>query len=110
MKLFNLIPAPWRLAVMVGGGVVIAAILYFSLQSFFVGDAKVVADLTTGQGSAAIESGKDAVETVGDNQAGADETKGNVEGVQNDVDQANDTDSADSAGRDGLCEQFGLCD
>ena len=87
----------------------ILAALYIGLRSYFIGDANVRADLGNEQAGAAIESGADAVGTVGNNQDAADETRSSVEEIQNEVDEATDADSADRAGRDGLCLQFGIC-
>ena len=89
--------------------VAIALIWAFTfVRGLIVGSAEVEAELATNQADAAIESGQDAVETVGQNNEQAENTEDKVEGIQNDVNQAPDSDSADRAGRNGLCVQFGI--
>lgn len=96
--------------IVVGAVAIVLIVAFFSVRAWFIGDSKIEARVATEQAGAAIESGQDAVETVGQNQDKAHETEGKVEGVQNNVNAANDTDTADRAGRDGLCVQFGVCD
>lgn len=90
--------------------VIIAAVWAFTfVRGLFVGTADVEAEIGANQAGAAIQSGQDAVESVGANQEQSNATKGKVKGVQNEVSQAKDGAGADAAARDGLCVQFGLC-
>lgn len=90
--------------------IVAAIALYLTVRAWFVGDIEVERDLAENQGGAAIESGQDAVNTIGENSAEERETQDAVEEVQNDVDQASDAAGADAAGRNGLCQFFGVCE
>lgn len=80
------------------------------IQDLLIGSAKVEARLGTEQADAAIQSGQDAVDTLGENQARSDATDDKVKGIQDDVENADDAAGADAAGRDGLCQSFGLCE
>lgn len=82
---------------------------FFFVRGLFVGDLATKAKLGTEQAGAALESGKDAVNTVGDAQRRDEATDNKVEGTQNDVNRATDGAGADRAGRDGLCVNFGIC-
>lgn len=82
---------------------------FFFVRSLFVGDLATKAKLGTELTGAALESGKDAVSTVGDAQRRDEATDKKVEGTQNDVNRATDGAGADRAGRDGLCLDFGIC-
>jgi hypothetical protein len=82
---------------------------FFFVRGLFVGDLATKAKLGTEQAGAALESGKDAVNTVGDAQRRDEATDKKVEGTQNDVNRATDGAGADRAGRDGLCLNFGIC-
>ena len=70
---------------------------------------KVKGRLGANQTDAAVESGSDAVETVGGQGASEDEIDDKVEGIGNDIDKADDPDGVDAAARDGLCFDFGIC-
>lgn len=82
---------------------------FFFVRGLFVGDLETKARLGTEQAGAAMESGKDAVNTVGEAQRRDEATDRKVEGTQNEVDNATDGVGADRAGRDGLCLNFGIC-
>ena len=82
---------------------------FFFVRSLFVGDLPTKAKLGTEQAGAAIESGRDAVNTVGAAQRRDSETDSKVGGTQNEVNRASDGAGADRAGRDGLCLNFGIC-
>lgn len=89
--------------------VVIAAIWAFMfIRDLFVGSKGVEAKLGTNQAGAAIESGTDAVETVGNQQGNEAQIEDDVGDIQDAVDEANDSAGADAAGRDGLCVKFGV--
>ena len=110
MRIFKFISSLTPIGFAVTGFATLAIIvaLFLAVRSLFIGDANVRADLGNEQAGAAIESGSDAVETVGGNEGAADETRDKVTGVQEDVDQASDAAGADAAGRNGLCEQFNI--
>lgn len=80
------------------------------LRNMLVGTKEVEARLGTEQAGAAMQSGQDAVGTVGRNQAKESATDARVQEIEDEVDAANDAAGADAAGRNGLCQQFGLCD
>lgn len=82
---------------------------FFFIRGLFVGDLATKAKLGTEQAGAAMESGRDAVNTVGAAQRRDDTTDKKVEGTRNEVDSATDGAGADRAGRDGLCVNFGIC-
>lgn len=82
---------------------------FFFVRGLFVGDLATKAKLGTEQAGAAMESGRDAVNTVGAAQRRDNATDKKVEGTQNEVDNATDGAGADRAGRDGLCVNFGIC-
>lgn len=82
---------------------------FFFVRSLFVRDLPTKAKLGTEQAGAAMESGGDAVNTVGDAQRRDHATDDKVEGTRNEVDNATDGAGADRAGRDGLCLNFGIC-
>lgn len=104
----SLAPLGKWIAAAITAVLVVWALLF--VRDWVIGTNKIEARLGTEQSGAAIESGKDAVNTVGDNQRRADETDSKVTGVQNNVDDAKDGAAADRAARDGLCQQFGVCD
>ena len=107
MRWFNGLSTLWK--AITAALVAIAAIWAFILiRDLFVGSADVEAKLGANQADAAIGSGKDAVETVGNQQGNEAQIEDDVEDIQNAVDQANDSAGADAAGRDGLCVKFNL--
>jgi len=104
---FDGLSLAWKIAV----GVIAALLLWLAynfVSDLFTGTAKVEARLGTEQAGAAIESGQDAVDTVGSNQDASDQTDDKVEGIQDDVDEADSSAGATSAGLGGLCEQFSV--
>lgn len=86
--------------------IVIAISMFFLIRSLFTED---LARLETRQTEAAINSGKDAVNTLVEAQRRDEETNRKVEETQDEVDKAPDGAAADRAGRDGLCQHFGIC-
>lgn len=88
-------------------GLAIWAFIFVS--GLFVGDLATKAKLGTEQADAAIESGRDAVNTVGAAQRRDNATDKKVEGTRNEVNRATDGVGADRAGRDSLCVNFGIC-
>jgi len=99
-------------AKVVGGAValILALLAITFLWDLFTGTAKIEAKLGTEQADAAIESGQDAVNTVGENQSEERQIDESVEETQEAVDDAADAAGADAAGRNGLCVQFNICD
>lgn len=81
---------------------------FFSVRSMFRGDSPTRARLAVEQAAAALESGRDAVETVGANNSAENQIDQKVKEIEHEIDQAIDGDGADRAGRNGLCQQFNL--
>lgn len=107
MNWFKALPTLWKAITAVLA--VIAAIWALAfVYGLLFGSKDVEGKLGTNQAGAAIESGTDAVETVGNQQGNESQIKGDVEETQNAVDEANDSAGADAAGRDGLCQHFGV--
>ena len=95
-------------------GAILAAIaalwaVLFVYDLFTAGD-KVKARLGANQTDAAIESGADAVDTVGAAGDRDDATDRNTKDITDDVQNADNAVDADAAGRDGLCSYFDLCE
>lgn len=80
------------------------------VRGLFVGDLDTQAKLGTEQADAAIESGTDAVETIGNAGKRDDTIDGKVKGIDNAIDQADDAGAADADLRERLCSEFGACD
>jgi len=79
-------------------------------NAWLFGDIKTQRNIAENQTGAAIASGSDASNSVGENETEANKIERNVEDAQRDVNTAVDADDADRAGRDGLCSLFGVCD
>lgn len=96
----------WKLAF--GLTLVLLAVLAFNAIS---GGARKATEqrIEANRNEAAIESGSDAVETVGAAGQRDAATDAKVQETQDEVDDAKDGASADAAGRNGLCVNFGLC-
>jgi len=110
-------PLSWIKGLSRLGKVIVALIVlglavwaFMFVRGLFVGDLPTKAKLGTEQAGAALESGRDAVNTVGSAQRREEATDDKVKGTQNEVDQATSGAGADRAGRDGLCLHFGICD
>jgi hypothetical protein len=69
--------------------------------------AKTQANLSKNQAGAAIESGHDAVETLGNASAREAESQQAVEETRREIDNASDVPGVVDAGRAGLCRQPG---
>jgi hypothetical protein len=69
--------------------------------------AKTTATLAKGQTGAAVESGHDAVETLGNTNAREAEGQKAVEETRREIDNASDVLGVVDAGRAGLCRQPG---
>lgn len=91
----------WKLVVLLG--LILLAMLAMNL--LFGGNAeKVKADLGARQTGAALESGSDAVDTVGANAIAAQSRGEIVKGTNDAIDAAKNGADADAAARRGLCE------
>lgn len=88
----------------------VAGIVAFNfVDDLFSKQAETEAELATNQGDAAIQSGRDAVETVGAVNERIVERFHTTERTIQEVENAKDIDSAHAAGIDGLCVGFGVC-
>ena len=79
------------------------------IRNLLTGTAKVEARLATEQAGAAIQSGQDAVSTVGQQSETEAARERSVSELQKDVDDAKTADDAHAAGADWLCLNFGIC-
>ena len=104
---FNGLSTLWKAITAVLVAIAAIWVLTF-VYDLVVGSKDVEAKLGTNQAGAAIESGTDAVETVGNQQGNEAQIEDDVEDIQDAVDEANDSAGADAAGRNGLCQQFGV--
>ena len=91
----------WRIAIAVALVVATAALLSMCSGGK---SARVKAELGENTTEAAIESGGDAVDTVGEAQAREDESGRKVKHAEDAIDRAPDAGAADAAARDGLCD------
>ena len=109
MNWFKGLSNPWKAIVAVL--VAIAAIwaLMF-IRDLFVGSKDVEAKLGTNQAGAAIESGKDAVETADTFQEDSADIDNQVEDFENAIDDARGAANDDAVARQRLCEQSNICD
>lgn len=108
LSTFNGLSLVWRLviAVLIAGALIWGGLF---VRSLIIGDKAVKARLGTEQTDAALKSGRDAVNTAGDVAKGADELDKQAGETKSEVDQAEDTHGAHSAGSSGLCDDFGIC-
>ncbi|QDP54397.1 MAG: hypothetical protein Unbinned4120contig1000_49 [Prokaryotic dsDNA virus sp.] len=91
--------------------ILIFVILAFMfVRDLFVGSKDVEAKLGTEQAGAAIESGSEAVTTLGENQREEDDINDEVSEGQSQVNEAKDATGAQNAFRDALCRNNGVCD
>lgn len=108
MTWFKGLKAIWKIVV-----VVLAALFLFLaynfVDDFFSKDDEVRAELSENQTEAAVESGKDAVNTVTNQYTREVERTETVRVIQNEVNNAKDFSSAHAAGANGLCNNFGIC-
>jgi hypothetical protein len=93
-----------------GAVLLLAAIWAFLfLRDLFTGTARTEAKLATGQADGALQSGKDAATTVGQ-QAETEATRErSVADMQKDVNDADNASDAHDAGAGWLCDDFGIC-
>lgn len=69
--------------------------------------AKTRENVATGQTKAAVESGRDAVETIGNRQAADDLGRDTVRETKDEIRNASDVPGVSGAGRNGLCRLAG---
>lgn len=93
--------------------VAVAALFIFLAFNFvsdlFNKDDEVRAELSENQAEAAVESGKDAVNTVTIQNTREIERTETVRVIQNEVNSAQDFTGAHDAGASGLCMNFNVC-
>ena len=85
----------------------LAAFLF--VRDLLTGTARTEAKLGTEQADAAIKSGQDTAQTVGNQSETEAERERSVAEMQKDVDNAEDTSGAHAAGAGWLCDDFGIC-
>lgn len=96
--------------IVVGLVLLIAAIWAFLfVRDLFTGAARTEAKLAIGQADAALQSGKDAATTVGQQAETEAARERSVADMQKDVNDAEDASGAHAAGAGWLCNDFGIC-
>jgi hypothetical protein len=100
VKKFGLLLA-WVLILVVVLTVVFGG--YMAVKRFFTHGVSTEAKLGKNQTNAAITSGHDAVETIGNRQAADAEGQRTVQETKDAINRANDAGSVTDAGRSGLC-------
>jgi len=83
---------------------------FLFVRDLFTGTARTEAKLSTGQAGAALQSGKDAATTVGQQAETEAARERSVAEMQKDVNDAEDASGAHAAGAGWLCDNFGICD
>jgi len=104
----SLTPHGWLLSGIIA--LAAAVVIYFTLDAFFAGNAKVEAELNANRAGAAIESGADAAGTVGEVGTRASETDLITRENENAIRNAPGADApvdpaANAAGRSSLCRR-----
>lgn len=91
----------WLIMVAVVLGVLFA--VYQMVKHFFTSGVKTEVNLGKNQTNAAINSGHDAVETIGNRQASDEAGRQTVEETKDDIKNQTDAGGVTDAGRRGLC-------
>jgi hypothetical protein len=91
----------WLIMIAIVLGVIFAG--YEIVKHFFTSGVKTEAKLGKNQTNAAINSGHDAVETIGNRQAEDEAGRQSVEETKNDIKNQTDAGGVTDAGRRGLC-------
>jgi hypothetical protein len=91
----------WLIIIAVVLGVLFAG--YQTVKHFFTSGVKAEAKLGKNQTNAAINSGHDAVETIGNRQAADEADRQAVEETKDDIKNQTDAGGVTDAGRRGLC-------
>lgn len=100
-----------RIIIMIVLGLALAgAILFGVTQCQSARNAKTVAGLAKGQAGAAVESGSDAVGTLGNRMAADEQGQRTVEETRHEIANATDAGAVSNAGLDGLCGLRGYRD
>lgn len=89
--------------------IILAVVAFLFVRDLFVGGLETEAELGANQGQAAIESGKDAVGTVSDQNKREEDRARSVDELEDRLDEANTVDDAHDAGADWLCTSFSIC-
>ena len=105
---FNGLSVAMRLALLALVGVLGFLTINFA-HDYFTNDKEVAAEVAEERSDAAIESGQDAVNTVTTIHEKEVQRYETVRTIQNEVNNAQDFDSAHDAGSRGLCDNFGVC-
>lgn len=98
-----------RKAVLVAVLLLAAVWAFLFVRDLFIGTARTEAKLATGQADAALQSGKDAATTVGQQSETEAARERSVADMQKDVNDAQDASGAHAAGAGWLCDDFGIC-
>ena len=98
----------WQL-VLVAVAALFIFLAYNFIDDLFSKEDEVRAELSENQAEAAVESGKDAVNTVTIQNTREIQRTETVRVIQNEVNNAQDFTGAHDAGASGLCNNFRLC-
>jgi len=98
-----------RKAVLVAVVVLAAVWAFLFVRDLFTGTARTEAKLATGQADAALQSGKDAATTVGQQAETEAARERSVAEMQKEVTDADNASGAHAAGAGWLCNDFGIC-
>lgn len=92
-------------------GIAVLAALYAAWFAYdlLTSSGKVKGRLGENQTEAALESGQEAVSTVGNQGKAENDREKAVSKMKERVDEAQDTAGAHAAGSDFLCHDFGIC-
>ena len=102
---------PLARRVLIIGLVLLALAIFGGVRSCQTAQtAKTEAKLSTNQADAAIASGVDAVETVGEQSKVETARERSVAAMQKDVDDAETVSDAHAAGASWLCINYNICD
>jgi hypothetical protein len=82
---------------------------FLFVRDLFTGTARTEAKLATGQADGALQSGKDAATTVGQQAETEAARERSVADMQKDVNDADNASDAHAAGAGWLCNDFGIC-
>lgn len=109
-------PLPWfralsrlRQLLLIAGLLLAAMWAFLFVRDMFTGTARTEAKIATGQADGALQSGKDAATTVGQQAETEAARERSVADMQKDVNDAQDASGAHDAGAGWLCNDFGIC-
>lgn len=106
--MMNFLPSGLRLAGYIAAGLAALWALWF-VYDLLTATNKVKAKLGENTTEAAIESGKDAVNSTGDQAAKENELKDKTEEMKNELDKTDNADDAHGVGSSFLCDTFDIC-